>query len=91
MQAWNINEKVAMKQLVECPKLISQDLDHKIKEISFLFNLYHGIPESSVRTIFIKFPYLLCCEIDKVRQFMGEFKKYRFTKEQVVRTVSKII
>jgi len=67
MQAWNINEKVAMKQLVECPKLISQDLDHKIKEISFLFNLYHGIPESSVRTIFIKFPYLLCCEIDKVR------------------------
>ncbi|CDW81088.1 UNKNOWN [Stylonychia lemnae] len=88
MKSWNIADRNAMKQLVECPKLISQDLDHKIKEISFLLNLYHGISDSQVRTIFMHFPYLLCCDLDKVKQFMGEFKKYRFTKEQVVRVVS---
>jgi hypothetical protein len=70
-----------MKQLIECPKLISIDLDKKIKEITFLFNLYHKINQKEVMEIFNSFPYLFCCDIDKIQKFMAEFRKYRFTKE----------
>jgi len=37
--------------------------------------------------IFRAFPYLLCLEPEKVQKFMGEFKKYKFTKEQVIHLV----
>ena len=78
-------DEEAMKALLECPKLISKkDLSKQIKEIQFLFRLYHGITEQEVNTIFRNFPYLYCCEINKIQKFMGEFRKYRMTKEQIL-------
>ena len=37
-----------MKLLLECPKLISIKLEHKVKEIGFLFQLYHNINEQEL-------------------------------------------
>jgi hypothetical protein len=54
-----------------------------MKEIIFLMNLYMGFTEKEILSIFRSFPYLFCCEPEKVRRFMGEFKKYRFTKTQL--------
>jgi hypothetical protein len=50
-----------------------------------LFNLYHQVSQAEVNDIFRSFPYLYLCEINKVQKFMGEFRKYRFTKEQVIK------
>jgi hypothetical protein len=58
-----------------------------MKEITFLMNLYMGLTEKEVMSIFKDFPYLFCCEQDKVRRFMGEFKKYRFTKPQLIKVL----
>ena len=35
-------------------------------------------------TIFKAFPYILCVDTEKIQKFLGEFKKYKFTKDQVV-------
>lgn len=84
-----ITEEETMRALLDCPKLISRkDLEHQIKEIQFIFRLYHGITEQEVNDIFRSFPYLYLCEIHKIQKFMGEFRKYRFTKEQIIRVVS---
>ena len=50
-----------------------------------MFNLYHQVSQAEVNEIFRSFPYLYLCEINKVQKFMGEFRKYRFTKEQVIK------
>jgi mTERF len=85
MKGQGINEEESMKALLECPKLISRhELEKQIKEIQFLFNLYHQISQEEVNQIFLQFPYLYLCELNKVQKFMGEFRKYRFTKEQVI-------
>jgi hypothetical protein len=48
-----------MRALLECPKLISRkDLGKQIKEIQFLFNLYHQVSQAEVNEIFRGFPYL---------------------------------
>jgi hypothetical protein len=78
-----------MKALLEAPKLISKkDLEHQVKEIQFLFRLYHGVNEQEVTDIFRSFPYLYCCDTQKIQKFMGEFRKYRLTKEQIINLVS---
>jgi len=42
MKGQGFNDEEAMKALLECPKLVSRkDLEKQIKEIQFLFNLYH--------------------------------------------------
>lgn len=38
-------EADAMKQLLDCPKLISVNLEEQLKEICFLMNLYNGLTE----------------------------------------------
>lgn len=89
MKASGLSEEETMRILLECPKLISRkDLEHQIKEIQFSFRLYHGITEQEVTEIFRSFPYLYCCELQKIQRFMGEFRKYRFTKEQILKLVS---
>ncbi len=45
MQRLGLNDDEAMRSLLECPKLISKNLEKQIKEINFLFNLYHGMTE----------------------------------------------
>lgn len=87
MKAKGINEPEAMKALLDCPKLISVDLEEQVKEITFLMNLYNGLDEKDVMSIFVTFPYLFCCEVDKIRRFMGEFKKYRFKREEIVKVL----
>ncbi len=52
MKELGLTEKEAMKSLLDCPKLVSKNLDHQVKEITFLFNLYHGINEREVMEIF---------------------------------------
>lgn len=79
-----------MKALLDCPKLISRkDLGKQIKEIQFLFRLYHNINEQEVNQVFRSFPYLYLCEVHKIQKFMGEFRKYRLTKEQILKIVRK--
>lgn len=67
MRAQGLNEEEAMKALLDCPKLISKkDLEKQIKEIQFIFRLYHGFTEQEVNEIFRSFPYLYCCEPNKI-------------------------
>lgn len=88
MKSKELSEEETMRILLECPKLVSKDLDKQMKEIFFLFNLYHGISEKEVMGIFQGFPYLFCCELQKIQRFMGEFRKYRYTKEQIIKLVN---
>lgn len=71
----------AMKLVFECPKLLSMNLEARIKEITFLFDLYHGIQKDRVFEIFRAWPYLFCISTDKLPLFLGQFKKYRFTND----------
>jgi hypothetical protein len=70
-----------MKLVFECPKLLSMNLEARIKEITFLFDLYHGIQKDRVFEIFRAWPYLFCISTDKLPLFLGQFKKYRFTND----------
>lgn len=89
MKTQGLSDEEAMRALLEVPKLISKkDLTKQIKEIQFLFNLYHQISEKEVNDIFRAFPYLYLCEINKVQKFMGEFRKYRMTKDQIIHVCS---
>ena len=80
----------AVKLLFECPKLVSMDLRNNMTEIFTLFNLYHGIKEPEVMDVFRAFPYLFCCDLIKMRYFMGQFRKYKFDNETVLHLVSHI-
>ena len=89
LKAEGLTDEETMKALLDCPKLISKkELGKKIKEIQFIFRLYHQINEQEVNNIFRSFPYLYCCEHNKLQKFMAEFKKYRFTKEQIIKVCS---
>lgn len=88
LAAHSISEDDAMKYLLEYPRLISFDLEKQMKETFFLFNLYHGINEKEVMDIFRAFPYLFCCDLDKIQRYMGEFRKYKFSKELIIKLVS---
>lgn len=57
-------------------------------EIFHLFKLYNGIEEQKVMTMFKGFPYLFCCDTIKMRRFLGEFKKYKMTEDQIINLVS---
>ncbi len=46
MQRLGLTEDEAMEKLLNCPKLISKNLEKQIKEITFLFNLYNGMSEA---------------------------------------------
>jgi hypothetical protein len=66
MQRHGLTEEDAIKALIDCPKLISKNLEKSMKEILFLFNLYHGIKQDEVMDVFKSFPYLFCCELKKI-------------------------
>ena len=91
LKAQGLKEEEIMQALLEIPKLISMDIDKQIKDITFLFNLYHGFSIQEVMDIFKQFPYLLCCDADKIQRYMAEFRKYQFTKEQIYRLVIQCI
>lgn len=60
-----------------------------MKECLFLFKLYHEINKDQVMDIFREFPYLFCCDMKKMRLFMGEFRKYKFSKRQILQICKK--
>ena len=59
-----------------------------MKECFHLFSLYHDINKDQVIDIFKHFPYLFCCDMTKLREFLGEFRKYRFNERQIMNIVS---
>ena len=59
-----------------------------MKEVFYLFDLYHKITPEEVMSVFRSFPYLFCCDTVKMRLFLGQFRKYKFTKEQILHIVS---
>ena len=83
-----IEELTAMKLIFDVPVLLSEDVPAKAKEIEELFYVYHGITADEVTQIFLSFPYLYCCQTFKIQRWMAEFRKYRFTKEQIINLVS---
>ena len=74
-----INKETAMKSLVEAPKLISEDLEKQIKEIVFLFELYHNMSHQQTMKIFKAFPFMLCQKPLKIQKFLAQFRKYKYT------------
>ena len=76
-----LSDQEITKLLFDCPKLISMNLEMRMPEIFHLFELYHKIPKERVMEIFKKFPYLFCCDLDKIRLFMCSFRKYRLTQD----------
>ena len=74
-----------MDLMVQVPKLISQNLDQKFKDFIFLFNLYHKIEQKNFLKIYINFPYMMCQDTAKIQRFLGEFKKYKLTQQQVMK------
>lgn len=81
-------QQEVIRLIFECPKLLSIDLQTQMKECFHLFDLYHGITQKQVIGIFKEFPYLFCCDMSKMRQFLAEFRKYRFTNKEIIRLVS---
>lgn len=77
-----------MQMLFEVPILLSNDLQVQAKEIDQLFKVYHDIEPMEVVSIFKKFPYLYCCPPRKIQLFLAHFRKYRFTKDQILNIVS---
>ena len=77
-----------MKLIFECPKLVSIDIENQIEKTLYLFDLYHQITQDQVMDLFRAFPYLFCCDTTKMRLFMTQFRKYKFTNEQILHVVS---
>jgi len=60
-----------------------------LKDFEFIFELYHGMKLSDILEIFRAFPFILCLPTRKVQLFMGQFKKYRFTHDQIKHVCTK--
>ena len=76
---YHTSKKDAMDYLLKCPKLLSIDLEANLKEIIFLFELYHQMSELETLKIFRAFPYLACSNQRKLQRYLGEFRKYKLT------------
>ena len=79
LQEQGLTKGKAMWSLKEAPRLISIDMEAQLKEIVFLFELYHNISKKDTIKIFKSFPYLLCVPPRKIQRFLAEFRKYRMT------------
>lgn len=88
LQENGVSHAEAIKLIFECPKLVSVNLQDQIKETMTLFNLYHKISAEQVMDVFRFFPYLFCCDTLKMKLFMSQFRKYRFSQKQILHLVS---
>ena len=90
MKSYHIHKDLTMELLFSTPKLISiKNLDAQIQEVFFLFQLYHNINKDKTLHIFKQFPYLFCLQPRKLERFLSEFRKYRFSKRQIINTCAK--
>ena len=85
MKELGISYDEQMKFFIEVPKMMSVNLPQRTEEILFLFKLYLQFDTEDVMKIYRSFPYLFCTQPYKIKGFMQEFRKYRFTKEQIMR------
>ena len=83
-----VEEPEAIKLTFNFPKLFSVKLEKQMNETFSLFKIYNGIEREGVMTMFRGFPYLFCCDTFKMRRFLGEFKKYKMSQEEIIRLVS---
>ena len=88
LQEQGLTKGKAMWSLKEAPRLISIDMETQLKEIVFLFELYHNISKKDTIKIFKSFPYLLCVPPRKIQRFLAEFRKYRMTPQQIIKVCS---
>jgi len=84
LEANGVTKSEAIKLIFDCPKLLSVNLEASMKETFYLFDLYHKITPQEVMGVFRHFPYLFCCDTIKMRLFMGQFRKYRLSKDQIL-------
>lgn len=80
----SIDSEEGFKILLQCPKLANYDFAAKLKERHFLFELYCGFHEHETMKIFRGFPHMMVMDHRKLTLFCGQFKKYRFTKKQII-------
>ena len=83
-----ISEDTTMKMIFDVPALLNVDIAVKSKEVEELFGIYHKITPKEVNSIFLDFPYLYCAPTQKLQLFLAEFRKYRFSKDQILNLVS---
>jgi hypothetical protein len=88
LEKQGVSHLESIKLIFECPKLVSVDLEKSISETLSLFELYHKIKQQEVMDIFRHFPYLFCCDTVKMRTLLSQFRKYRFTNDQILNLVS---
>lgn len=79
----NIDEATALEHLLIVPRLVSLDLDARMDEFYFIFELYNKMKREDVQEIMAAFPYGLTATPRKIRNFCGQFKKYRLTPRQI--------
>lgn len=87
-QTKEIDEITTMQKIFEVPALLNVDIASKSSEVDELFDVYHKITPEEVKDIFLDFPYLYCCPSQKLQTFLAEFRKYGFTKDQILNIVS---
>lgn len=79
MNSHHINNETAMDLLLTCPKLLAGDLGAQLKEIIFLFELYHKMSEQETIKIFRAFPFMAVTDLRKLTKFLGKFRMYQLT------------
>lgn len=83
-RAHGIGQAEAVELVLECPELVSVNLAERLREAHFLFELYCGFAIQDTIRIFRAFPFMACVDHRKLTLFCGEFKKFRFSKEQII-------
>lgn len=84
LNGYGIDKVEATEMLIECPSVFAGDIEAKLKETVFLFELYLQMSQKDTIRIFRKFPYMSCISHRKMQKFLGEFKKYKMTHKQVL-------
>lgn len=75
--------------MTEVPKILSFNLEKRLNEITFYFNLYNGLELEDTAKIFRGFPFMVCLEDRKLTLFAAEFKKLMFSKELIIKVCTK--
>ena len=81
MNSYGFSNEEIHWALRRCPKLISIDVKTKLEEFCFIFELYNGLNKRDVSEIIKEFPFALLNNTWKMKEFAGQFKKYKLTKK----------
>jgi hypothetical protein len=84
-----LSEKETIDMVQQCPQLFSTKVSRRVEETVFLFDLYHQMSRDQVIEIFRNFPFLMQVASVNLKRFLGQFKKYRYSHEQIMNLVSR--